>query len=294
MHRTWQPIKIQFEAFATQYINAQDIPSARLKAAMIYSFLGGGKRIRALLCYISGACFGASLENQNLSAVAIEALHAYSLIHDDLPAMDDDNLRRGKPACHIRFDEATAILAGDALQSLSFQALSQANNITLAQLKKTFLLLATHAGSQGMVSGQQLDIDAQNQEASIINLKKIHSHKTGKIIKASILMPFYLSPSYQEKTTAEHLSHFAENIGLAFQIKDDILDLTTNTETLGKNANSDIKSHKATYPLVIGIEKATDLLNTLIHNSKKKLSKITTYNTEGLLKVAEYVAQRNH
>ena len=294
MHQTWQQIKIQFETFAKQYINAQAIPSARLKQAMVYSFLGGGKRIRALFCYISGACFGTSLENQHLSAVAIEAIHAYSLIHDDLPAMDDASLRRGNPACHIQFDEATAILAGDALQSLAFQALSQTSNITVVQLKKVLHLLATHAGSQGMVAGQQLDIDAESREISAINLKQIHSHKTGKMFKAAILLPFYLSPLYSEHQIFEHLSDFAENIGLAFQIKDDILDITANTITLGKNANSDKRSQKATYPVVVGIEKTTDLLNTLVDNSKKNLSKITNYNTEGLLKIAEYVSQRNY
>lgn len=294
MHQTWQQIKIQFEKFAKQYLNAQAIPSARLKQAMVYSFLGGGKRIRALFCYISGACFGTDLENQNLSAVAIEAIHAYSLIHDDLPAMDDASLRRGNHACHIRFDEATAILAGDALQSLAYEALSQTSNITVVQLKKVLHLLATHAGSQGMVAGQQLDIDAESQEVSVINLKQIHLQKTGKIFKAAILIPFYLSQSYCEYEILEHLSNFAENIGLAFQIKDDILDATAKTTKLGKNANSDKKSNKATYPLVFGIEKAIDLLNTLIDSSKNNLSKITNYNTEGLLRVAEYISQRNY
>lgn len=287
MKKKWQYIRVQFEKFARRYIDNQDIPSVRLKQAMVYSFLGGGKRIRALLCYISGACFNTSLENQHLSAIAIEAMHAYSLIHDDLPSIDDDSFRRGKLSCHIKFDEPTAILAGDALQSLAFQALSQTTNIKVIQLKSILYLLATHAGSQGMVAGQQLDLDAESEAVSIINLKQIHSHKTGKMFKAAILLPFYLSSSYVEQGVLEHLSNFAENIGLAFQVQDDIIDCAIT------NTNSDKTLNKATSPRVVGLKQSKDILNSLIDNSKSNLLKITTYDTKILRQVVEHIFKRN-
>ena len=295
MHQICEHRKKQFEIFARKYIFSQNIPSSRLKKAMIYSFFNGGKRIRALLCYISGSCFQTSVYNQNLSALAIEAIHTYSLIHDDLPCMDDDNLRRGKPSCHIQFNEATAILAGDALQNLAFEALSKVENVTIYQLKKVIKLLSICSGSQGMVSGQQLDIDGENQEISSINLKLIHLYKTGKIFKAAILLPFYLSSVYhQKKEIAQKLSNFAEKLGLAFQIQDDILDLTATTKVLGKNTNSDTKLNKKTYPLIFGTKKSKKLLDMLINNSKNDLSKIKIVNIKELLKITQYILQRKY
>ncbi|WP_162902394.1 polyprenyl synthetase family protein, partial [Facilibium subflavum] len=248
MKPDWQKKIQSFENFAAQYLNQQTFASSRLQNAMEYSFLDGGKRIRALLCYLSGEIFHTSISNQHLTAFAIEAIHAYSLIHDDLPAMDNDDLRRGKPTCHIQFDEATAILAGDALQSLAFHALSSVENISLTQLKQTITLLADHAGGQGMVSGQQLDMDANGRQLNIEQLQQIHRLKTGKMITASVLLPFYLSDQYQDDAIEHNLQSFADCIGLAFQIKDDILDVTADTKTLGKTAQSDLKHQKATYP----------------------------------------------
>ena len=293
MKKKWKYIKVEFEKFARHYIDNQDISSVRLKQAMLYSFLGGGKRVRALLCYTAGDCFNTSLENQHLSAIAIEAIHAYSLIHDDLPSMDDDNFRRERLACHIKFDEPTAILAGDALQSLAFQALSQSNNITVTQLKRTLYLLAIHAGSQGMVAGQQLDLDAESKAVSIINLKQIHAYKTGKMFKAAILLPFYLSSSYLEQEVLEHLSNFAEDIGLAFQVQDDIIDRTITNTNSGENTNSDKILNKATFPRVIGFKESNDILNLLIDKSKSNLSKITSYNTEMFIQFVEHIFKRN-
>ena len=293
MREKWQNINFKFEKFARFYINKQVIPSTRLKQAIIYSFLSGGKLIRALLSYTSGSCFYTSLENQNLSAIAIEAMHAYSLIHDDLPSMDNDSFRRGKLSCHIKFNESTAILAGDALQSLAFQALSETSNITIIQLQKALKLLSTHAGSQGMVSGQQLDIDARNKTVYIKYLKQIHSFKTGKIFKAAVLLPFYLSPSYLEKDTLKYLGNFAENIGLAFQIQDDILDYNTKDIEFKEAINVSKISKNVNFSEVIGTKKAISILGSLINNSKRNLLKIETHETKTLVEVIEYIFKKN-
>ncbi|MBK2124578.1 polyprenyl synthetase family protein [Fangia hongkongensis] len=287
--------KVHFEHFATNRLNDEPIDAETLKKAIHYSFLNGGKRIRAILCFSAGKMFQTTDNNINLAAFALESIHAYSLIHDDLPAMDDDSLRRGKPTCHIQFNEATAILAGDALQSLAFNALADCDGISLAQLKKVISTLALLSGSNGMVSGQQLDLEAENKAIDLETLERIHLLKTGALIDASILLPFYLSSFYPNDALEKALCTFSRNIGLAFQVKDDLLDITSSTETLGKNAQSDLKQHKATYPALIGIKQTQLLLNTLISDAYQALDTIKhKFDITLLREITTYITQRKY
>ncbi len=290
----FESIRQQFEMFARDYFYQQRIPSERLQSAMAYSFLDGGKRIRAILSYLSADCFGCHTDNKHYIAFALEAMHAYSLIHDDLPAMDDDALRRGKPTCHIQYNEATAILAADALQSIAFQALSELKEINIDQLKNILFVLATHTGAKGMVAGQQLDIDAEGNTQTIKTLETIHKLKTGKLLTASVVLPFLASSYYLDKHIEQHLIKFSECIGLAFQVKDDLLEATSDTKILGKSNMSDLKLNKSTYPSLLGIEKTKMLLYTLIKEAYLHLDRLSQFNTENLKQLAEYIIKREY
>ena len=225
-----------------------------LHEAMRYSVMGGGKRIRPTLVYAAGQAAGATPQSLDRAACAIELIHAYSLIHDDLPAMDDDDLRRGKPSCHRAFDEATAILAGDALQSLAFQILATDAQGTVSEATRLRMIktLALAAGSRGMAGGQAIDLAATKQQLNIAELEDMHIHKTGALIRASVVLGALCSPSAAQ-TDIEKLDHYAKCIGLAFQIRDDILDVEGEAETLGKNTGMDQRLEKSTYPSVIGL-----------------------------------------
>ena len=228
----------------------------RLLDAMRYSVLGGGKRVRPLLVYASGAVVGADDSALDAIAAAVELIHAYSLVHDDLPAMDDDDLRRGRPTTHRKFDEATAILAGDALQALAFEVL--ATDAALAAHPQGRLnvvaWLARAAGPKGMVGGQTLDMAAEGLSVDEHGLERIHRGKTGALIRASIMMPSELGQLRPEQRA--NLDVFASDIGLVFQIRDDLLEVEQDTATLGKNAGSDAGNDKSTYPGVLGVEGA--------------------------------------
>ena len=249
--------------------------SPRLHEAMRYSTLNGGKRLRALLVYCAGETFNVPLETLDIPACAVEYVHAYSLIHDDLPAMDDDDLRRGKPTCHVKFDEATAILAGDALQSHAFEILTDTTKCHLADLQRLKItrLLATAGGPRGMAGGQMLDIDATQQSLSLHQLEKMHSLKTGALIEASVLMGALCSSKVSE-TELTTLSYYAKNIGLAFQIVDDILDEISDTETLGKKIGADKALGKVTYPLLMGLDKSKQTAEALINDALNSLHDI--------------------
>ena len=225
-----------------------------LHEAMRYSVMGGGKRIRPTLVYAAGQAAGATPQALDRAACAIELIHAYSLIHDDLPAMDDDDLRRGKPSCHRAFDEATAILAGDALQSLAFQILASDAQSTVTEATRLRMIktLALAAGSRGMAGGQAIDLAATRQQLNIAELEDMHIHKTGALIRASVVLGALCSPSAAQ-TDIEKLDHYAKCIGLAFQIRDDILDVEGEAGTLGKNTGMDQRLEKSTYPSVIGL-----------------------------------------
>lgn len=238
---------------------------ARLHQAMRYAVLGGGKRVRPLLAYAAGAAVGAPADRLDIPASAVELVHAYSLVHDDLPAMDDDDLRRGRPTCHRAFDEATAILTGDALQTLAFQILAQAPKLDVEPQVRLRMIdtLARASGSRGMAGGQAIDLAAVGQTLDIAQLEDMHIHKTGALIRASVLLGA-LCASHLDEPRLEQLDHYAKCIGLAFQIQDDILDVTGDTATLGKTAGADTARAKPTYPALLGLEgarqRATELL----------------------------------
>ncbi|MCD0257276.1 polyprenyl synthetase family protein [Xanthomonas melonis] len=225
----------------------------RLHAAMRHAVLGGGKRMRPLLVYASGALFGAADDLLDLPAVAVELIHAYSLVHDDLPAMDDDALRRGRPTVHIAFDEATAILAGDALQTRAFELL--ADSQASADLRVAWLhSLAIAAGAGGMCGGQALDIDATGQLQLLHHLQRMHALKTGALIRAAVRMGALAGAA--APADLQRLDDFADALGLAFQVRDDILDVESNSAQLGKTAGKDRAQAKSTYPALLGMEGA--------------------------------------
>jgi geranylgeranyl pyrophosphate synthase len=259
----------------------QDVPE-RLLAAMQYSVLGGGKRVRPLLVYASGELCGVDADALDSIAASVELVHAYSLVHDDLPAMDDDDLRRGRPTTHCQFDEATAILAGDALQALAFEILCDDELLAAHPERQIKVLawLARAVGPAGMVGGQMLDLLAEGKRLDERSLEDIHRRKTGQLIRAAIMMPSELG----ELTAAERakLDAFAADIGLVFQIRDDLLEVEQDTATLGKNAASDASNDKSTYPSTLGVEgarrraaetqrRATDALRSLRKDSRPLL-----------------------
>ena len=259
----------------------------RLHQAMRYAVLGEGKRIRPALLYATGETLGLTLDRLDTAACAIELMHSYSLVHDDLPAMDDDELRRGRPTCHKAFDEATAILAGDAIQAHAFSIL--ANDTTCEHRSKLIQLLADSSGSTGMAGGQAIDLASVNKTLNETEIETMHRLKTGALIKASVLMPVFISNA--DKKTVRHFSHFAEHIGLAFQIRDDILDIQSDTETLGKPQGSDIKQNKPTYPAIVGMQQAQQKTEKLLELALNEISEFQTSN-KTLRLVSEYMVQR--
>ena len=228
----------------------------RLLEAMRYSTLAGGKRVRPVLVYTTGESLGASLETLDAAAAAVELIHVYSLVHDDLPAMDDDDLRRGRPTCHRAFDEATAILTGDALQARAFEVLAQAPASIPANARIEMLrLLADAIGTRGMAGGQAIDLAAVKQELGEAALERMHRQKTGALIQASVELGA-VSAGLVDAAERAALAEFGAEIGLAFQIQDDILDVEGNTHTLGKRAGADAERVKPTYPSVLGLDAA--------------------------------------
>lgn len=261
------------EHYMEAWLSATAMP-ARLQEAMRYSVLGSGKRLRPLLVYATGSGFGADLANLDPAAGAVELIHCYSLVHDDLPAMDDDDLRRGQPTCHKAFDEATAILAGDALETLAFSVLTGhdqpwAPENRLAAVKA----LAEAAGAAGMVGGQMLDIEAEDRLISLSELENLHRLKTGALIRASVHLGA-LAAGCGDKALLEQLDQFAALIGLAFQVQDDLLDVESTTEVLGKRAGADQALNKSTYPSLLGVAVAKQHLQTLYEQSFSALESL--------------------
>jgi farnesyl diphosphate synthase len=246
---------------------------ASLHEAMRYAVVDGGKRIRPTLVYAGGLAVGAAPETLDVPACAVELIHAYSLVHDDLPAMDNDDLRRGKPSCHRAFGEATAILAGDALQSLAFHILAHNHAAGLDAATRLRMLenLALAAGSRGMAGGQAIDLAATGQQLNIAELEDMHIHKTGALIRASVVLGA-LSNTRTEAAALTRLDHYAKCIGLAFQIRDDILDIEGEAETLGKNTGMDQHLEKSTYPALIGLDAARQRASELHTEAMDSLS----------------------
>ena len=270
---------------------SSQVSPTRLHEAMRYAVLGGGKRVRPLLCHAAGDLFKADQNSLDTAAIATELIHAYSLVHDDLPCMDNDVLRRGKPTCHIEFDEATALLAGDALQTLAFQVLScRSLDVDLARQIEMLSLLATASGSRGMAGGQALDIAATNQQLTIAALELMHIHKTGALIRAAVLLGAHCGNA----TPAEldQLSHFATRLGLLFQVVDDILDTESSTATLGKTAGKDAAQNKSTYISLLGKDQAKEFAVNLLHESH---SALTPFGDRALRlhELADFIAKRN-
>ena len=230
---------------------APEIAPARLHSAMRYAVLGGGKRVRPLLAYGAGELASAELEKVDFAAASVEMIHAYSLVHDDMPPMDNDVLRRGKPTVHIEFDEATALLVGDSLQSLAFQTLSEHCIVDDACLQVAMVeLLARASGSRGMAGGQAIDLESTAKELAVPELEFMHIHKTGALIRASVALGARCGNALSD-VQLNQLDHFGKFIGLAFQVVDDVLDADSSTATLGKTAGKDARSNKPTYVSVL-------------------------------------------
>ena len=267
--------------------------------AMRYSVLGGGKRVRPLLVYATGEALNIPMEQLDIAATAVELIHAYSLVHDDLPCMDDDALRRGKATTHIKFDEATAVLAGDALQTLAFEKLSEGiQGICNKNQLKMLKILTSASGSSGMVLGQAIDLAAVGSLLTEAQLEIMHKHKTGAIIQASVVMATYCRAITQNSEREKSfeikrnlLVSYADAIGLAFQVRDDILDIQSDTETLGKTQGADIAAGKPTYPSIMGMVAAKEKLYQL---HEKAIDALSDFGEEAdlLRDIAGFIVKR--
>jgi len=280
-----------------QYLNtaiSQRRASGVLSQAMAYSAVRGGKRVRAALVYGTARACGVDHASLDPLAAAVEAMHAYSLIHDDLPAMDDDALRRGQPSCHIAFDEATAILAGDALQALAFELLASAQgpHMSAQQCLAMVICLAQAAGAEGMVAGQMLDMAAAHDAVSLAQLERLHSLKTGALIVASIEIGALAQGQVSDEQRL-HLRSYGQAIGLAFQVKDDILDIEGETATLGKAQGSDLMNDKSTYPALLGMTAAKQRLLELHQQAQESVAEFGAA-AQPLVWLADFIVTRKH
>lgn len=294
---------MSFEKRASDYIDrveitlSNSIPGAnvepqRLHEAMRYSVLGGGKRIRPLLVYAAGEMLQVDVEMLDAPAAAVEIMHAFSLVHDDLPAMDDDDLRRGIPTTHCEFDEATAILAADALQPLAFKVLATSPHFEgfPAQKAQLMALLAESCGSNGMTGGQALDIAAEGRRLDAAELEHMYRLKTGSLLRASILAAAYCPP-VADTEILHVLERFADYLGLAFQIRDDILDIMGSTAEIGKQQGADLIHEKATYPVLFGMDQAQQRVDELLDQALSTLNDLGTP-AEGLQSLAKLIVLR--
>ncbi|MEY8213491.1 MAG: (2E,6E)-farnesyl diphosphate synthase [Colwellia sp.] len=270
------------------------INDEKLHQAMSYGLLIGGKRMRPYLAYITGEVLGANRADIDGVAGALECIHAYSLLHDDLPAMDDDDLRRGKPTCHKAFDEATAILAGDALQTLAFDILANHKFSTEIIPKQLTLVrqLVNASGYQGMCGGQALDLAATDKTVSLDTLESLHSLKTGALLEASVLMAAECAMDISEQSKLT-LKEYAQLIGLAYQVQDDIIDITSTQEQLGKPQGSDVAANKSTYPALLGLQGAQQKADNLFQQALQALARLP-YNTQALADFATFIVKRSH
>ena len=270
-----------------------DTPPTRLHDAMRYATLGGGKRVRPMLAFAAADVSQAPVERVKIVAAAVEMIHAYSLIHDDLPCMDDDVLRRGRPTCHVEFDEATALLAGDALQAMAFQIVS-AHSLTEnpADQMELIRLFAVACGSRVMAGGQAIDLASVDQTISLPALEHMHMLKTGALIRASVMMGALcgqgLNPAERQK-----LDHYAKCVGLAFQVVDDVLDCESNTEKLGKTAGKDRDANKPTYVSLLGLNPAKQFAQDLLQDAHQSLD-IFGPSAKRLRELADFIVRRDY
>ncbi len=286
------PWRERFTQSLTRFLPQPDTQRPQLAEAMAYSLSNGGKRVRPMLVYATGAALVQEPDTALDSvAVALECLHAYSLVHDDLPAMDDDDLRRGQPSCHIAFDEATAILAGDALQTLAFEVLAHCEYLSAEQRIALVADLAKAAGAQGMVLGQAIDLGAVDQTLDLAQLERMHQHKTGALIRASVTMAARACGASPGQLSA--LDDYAQAIGLAFQVQDDILDVTADTHTLGKRQGADTARHKPTYVSLLGLTGAQQKARELGDRALTSLN-VFDESAAALRTLARYIIERGH
>jgi len=277
-----------------RWLPAEDMCPERLHRAMRYATLGDGKRVRPVLVYAAGQALGAQLDCLDAGACAVELIHAYSLVHDDLPAMDDDDLRRGRPTCHKAFDEATAILAGDALQTLAFRVLCADDDLCIDRADRLRMIqtLAHASGSRGMAGGQALDMDATGRDIDLAQLENLHIHKTGALVLASVRLGA-LAAGAGSDPRAPGLERYAKCIGLAFQVRDDVLNVEGDTATLGKTRGKDAATHKATYPALIGLDAARDMASQLVEEALDNIAGFDT-KADPLRDLARYIVGRKH
>ena len=272
----------------TLFVGRQSV-EPRLEAAMRHGLLVGGKRLRPILVYAAGRALGANDDDLDIPAAAIELVHAYSLVHDDLPAMDDDDLRRGQPTVHKAFDEASAILAGDALQTLAFELLATSTSPRLGALVAT---LAQASGRDGMVAGQALDLAAVGERPDLSSLETMHRHKTGALIRAAVRLGGLIAVPADDARLAA-LDVYAAAIGLAFQVHDDVLDVTGDTDTLGKTSGADAARDKPTYPALLGLEGARAKATALIDEALEAIAPLGE-SAAPLAGLARYMIERDH
>ena len=284
--------RARVDAALERVLPPADASPQRLHAAMRHAVLDGGKRMRPLLVYAAGTAFGATVESLDAPAMAVECIHAYSLVHDDLPAMDDDALRRGKPTVHVAFDEATAILAGDALQSLAFEAIAAC---ALPAATRVAMLheLAVAAGARGMCGGQALDIDATGSGGAIglEALQRLHALKTGALLRASVRLGALAAGV--DAATHGRLDAFADALGLAFQVRDDLLDIEGDSAALGKTAGKDVAQAKATFPALLGVEASRARLDALAGTMREALAPFGR-RTDALAALGRRAVERMH
>lgn len=293
MKHTLKHAQERVEAQLKEALVRADIGDEHLAKVLEYGLLNGGKRIRPFLVYAAVETLGGKWECADAAAVAIEMVHSYSLIHDDLPAMDNDDLRRGKPTCHIAFDEASAILAGDALLTLAFEVLAGANHLAPAQIVTLVTQLSKASGPSGMVAGQHIDLQHVGQVMTLDELENMHRHKTGALIEASVLMGATCAKAEPSTQEMQALSTYARAIGLAFQVHDDVLDIEGDASLLGKNSGADIALDKPTYPALLGLDGAKSKAQALINEAQAALN-VLPGSTDILHQLADYVIERRH
>jgi farnesyl diphosphate synthase len=284
---TWMSVvQARTEAALERLLPAVTAAPARLHQAMRYAALGGGKRMRPLLCHAAGEAFAADPARLDIPACAVELIHVYSLVHDDLPCMDDDVLRRGKPTCHVEYDQATALLVGDALQALAFQVLAEQGGTTAM-----VALLSQAAGSRGMAGGQAIDLAAVGKTLTVAELEFMHIHKTGALIRAAVLLGARAGGA--DEDALRQLGQFAGRAGLLFQVVDDILDAEANTATLGKTAGKDAAQNKPTYVSLLGVSQARQMASELRGEAKAALADFGQ-RARRLLELTDYIVERKY
>ncbi|WP_032093865.1 (2E,6E)-farnesyl diphosphate synthase [Necropsobacter rosorum] len=289
--RDLQQLQQRINQFLTDRFARIDSRPSPLAEAMKYGLLLGGKRVRPFLTYATGRMLGAQMAQLDYAAAGIEAIHAYSLIHDDLPAMDNDHLRRGQPTCHIAFDEATAILAGDALQTFAFEILTQTPDLAAQQKLALVTNLAQASGVNGMCLGQSLDLIAEHRQVNLAELEKIHRNKTGALLCAALKAGFLCSPHFADSQLEQPLMRYATAIGLAFQVQDDILDIEGESRLTGKTVGADLAADKSTYPKLLGLDGAKQKAQELYRQALQALDDVP-FDTSALRALAAFVVNR--